>query len=1032
MDPIASFSGLSSGMDWQTMVDSIIEVESRVAYRYGDKVLEIRREQDAWNEFRTRVEAMESSAADLADGSAFKVFSTSASGSSLTVTAGEEAMPGSFTARVFQLATNEKLGGDVFSSRSEPLGLSGEFLVNGASVLVTETDTLTDVVGSINRANTGLGASGVTASLISKAADQYHLVLTSTSSGASGISLADGADGVLRSLGLLDDSSQVKTFTSNGALSDGLSAPDGVVATLRGLSAPPPSGDVTIGSVSVTLDLSTMSLSDIADSINSAASGAGSAVTASVVSGTNDDGDMVYRLDIDGTTSFSDANHILETLGILEGGRGAVAQEIQAGIAFTEGDASTVATASTSLSDLWVGGAAGNVTAGDTLTLNGTRGDGTTFTKTYTVGASDALQDILDALNAGSDAFGAGTRPATASIDAEGHLVVNDGTGGYSRLGFSITAHNEGGGTLDFGDFSVSQAGRTREIVAGQDAQVEVDGTVLTRSTNTLSDIVPGLTLNLLSATGEATAVSVARDSAKISKSITAFVDAYNELSEWVSDQFSGVGAEEGVDAKPLSGDGVLRSLKSKFHSAMRTELAAAVGGDLTRLASIGIEIDKEGLYQIDAADLTAALQRDTEAVMRLFGTYGTGSVSDVTYIAAGDDTASGVYALEITQAATRGSATGAGFGGTYVDDATADTLTVKDLGSESEYSISLSDGMTLADIVSALNTEFAEATVHQVQATQAMYSDATGTAATDSTLLQDLFDGTGTSFGVANGDVLSISGTRQNGSSFFQELAVTDISTQTLGDLRSAIQTAVGSSDTVTWEGGLLTVTAEEAGRSSLDLSVSSTNAGGGSLSFGTMDSVTVGRDTVDITASEEGGELNLLHGDYGSTRGFEVSFTAGGTDGTASLGLAADTYAGTDVQGTVGGYAATGDGQILTGDESTPVAGLMILYKGADTGSAGDVTFSRGIGSVLERLAGELLKTGPGTISGITDRMDSSIQRINDRIDDIEFRLDKKRADLIKRFAKMEEALARAQQQSSWLAAQFGLMSTKSSSSN
>jgi flagellar hook-associated protein 2 len=196
-------------------------------------------------------------------------------------------------------------------------------------------------------------------------------------------------------------------------------------------------------------------------------------------------------------------------------------------------------------------------------------------------------------------------------------------------------------------------------------------------------------------------------------------------------------------------------------------------------------------------------------------------------------------------------------------------------------------------------------------------------------------------------------------------------------------------------------------------------------------VDPVTVGRNTVDITASDDGGQLALLHGDYGSTRGFEVSFAAGGTDGTASLGLTAGTYAGTDVMGTMGGHAATGDGQRLTGDEGTPVDGLMILYKGADTGTAGAITFSRGIGSVLERLTGDLLKTGPGTISGIVERMDANVQRINDRIDDIEFRLEKRRADLIKRFAKMEEALTRAQQQSSWLAAQFGLMSSSASSS-
>ena len=106
------------------------------------------------------------------------------------------------------------------------------------------------------------------------------------------------------------------------------------------------------------------------------------------------------------------------------------------------------------------------------------------------------------------------------------------------------------------------------------------------------------------------------------------------------------------------------------------------------------------------------------------------------------------------------------------------------------------------------------------------------------------------------------------------------------------------------------------------------------------------------------------------------------------------------------------------------------MLMYKGADTGLAGEMTFSRGIGSVVDRIAGFLLETGPGTITGILDRMSENVDRINDRVEDIEFRLEKKRASLIQRFAKMEEALAMAQQQSQWISAQLGLLSTNSSS--
>jgi len=1031
MDPIASFSGLSSGMDWKTMVDSIIQVESRVMYRYGDRIQDIEAEQAAWNEFRSRVQGLESTAAELGDGSAFKVFQASSSNGSISVTAGEDALPGSFSARVLQLATAEKVGGDVFSSKTDSLGLSGEFLLNGVAVSVRETDSLVDVVGAINRTNTGIGASGASASILSAGEDQYHLVLTSSSTGADGISLADGAGGVLRALGLLDDSTQVKTFTSNGALGDALSAPDEVVADLRGLGSPPAAGDVTVGGFSVNIDLSSMSLSDIAEAINTAAAGAGSSVSASVLTEEGEGGNLVHRLDMDGTTSFTDANNILETLGILEAGRGTVAQEIQSGNAFTDGDASTAATASTSLASLWLNGASAGVSAGDTLSMSGTRGDGSTFTKTYTVGASDTLQDVLDALNSASDGFGAGTRPATASVDGEGRLAISDGTGGYSRLDLSITAHNQGGGTLDFGEFSVSRAGRIREIVSGQDAQLELDGAFITRESNTITDAIPGVTLNLLSATGETAGVSVARDTASIAGAITEFVEAYNAMSEWIADQFSGVGAEEGVEARPLAGDGLLRSMRDRIRSAMQTELASAVGGEVTRLASVGIEIDKEGQFQVDAAELTTAIQRDSDAVMRLFGEYGVGSASGITYIAAGDDTVPGTYEVDISQVATQGEATGVGFAGTYVDDGIPDTLTVKDLASESEYVISLANGMTMENVVSALNTEFGEAKTHQAQAAVVMYSDPAGTVATDSTLLQDLHDAGGTGLGVADGDVITISGTRANGVSFFQDFTVTDVSTQTLGDLRSAISSAVGTSEDVTWANGLLTVTAQEEGKSSLDLTLSSNNAGGGTLSFGSVEALTVGRDAVSITAVDEGGQLKLSHEDYGSTRGFEVSFAAGGTDGTASLGLVAGIYAGTDVAGTIGGYAATGDGQTLTGEDDTAVDGLMIRFRGADTGVGGDITFSRGIGSVLEQLAGALLTVGPGTISGIEESLSSNIERLNDRIDNMEFRLEKKRADLIKRFAKMEEALSLAQQQSQWIAAQFGSLSNQSSGS-
>jgi flagellar hook-associated protein 2 len=1027
MDPIASFSGLASGIDFQGMVDQLIAIDSRPIRLYQQQIDDAQSRSSAWSTFRGGVEALEARAAELAAGSAFQAFNTSvtflgaSSNAPLAAQPTSDAVPGSYEARVVQLASKEKLGSDVFSTRTDALGIDGEFIINGRAVSVGLEDSLNEIVDAINRGNTGPTRSGVSASVLYRGADAYSIVLTADATGAEGVGLSDGSGGALKALGFLDATMQIKHQTSDGATSNSFSSSTGTVATSLGLTQPPAEAAVTIGGFLVTLDLAALSLDDIASAINTAAGGAGSSVTATVVGETQEDGSQAYKLDINGTTSFTDANGILETLGILEAGRSDVAQAISSGSSFTDGDATTVASASTRLVNLWLNGAGTGVQAGDTLTLSGTRGDGTTFSKTFAVGANDDLQGVVDALNSATDGFQVGDRTATASISAEGRLIVTDDQDGGSWLALDIVAHNEGGGTLDFGDFSVTQAGRAREIAAGQDAMLEVDGTFMTRSSNVITDAIQGVTLRLLSASDTIATIDVTQNNQATAENVQAFIQAFNDLSQWVSDQFSGAGAEEGANASPLSGDSVLRHMRDTLKNAMLTQLDALVGGDLTRFADIGIEINKHGLFDVDAGKLLEALERDPAVVQRLFGVFGSGSTSALGYISSGSEAKAGNYEVEISQAATRGFVTSTGFGGSYVDDGTPDTLTIRDVGSGSDYSVSLVNGMTLVEIIDALNTEFETPQAHQVQASTALFSDAVGTAATDDTLLQDLFDAGGGTLGVADGDVISISGTRADGSSFLEEFTVSDITTQTLGGLRATVAAAVGSREDVTWQGGLLTASALKDGSSSLAFSITSDNAGGGTLSFGTMDVVTAGRGTVDIVASDSGGELSLQHEAYGSLNGFEVSFTAGGADGSASLGLSGGTYSGLDVVGTIGGNAATGSGQLLTGADDTGVEGLMIRYEGADTGIVGSMLFSRGVASAVESAANLLLGSGAGSIDGIVDNIDPLVDRLNDRIQKLEARLEQRREYLLAKFARLEEALALAQGQSEWLAAQF-----------
>ncbi|RMH11887.1 MAG: hypothetical protein D6701_14400 [Gemmatimonadetes bacterium] len=1025
MEPIATFSGLASGIDFRQLTDQIIAAESRPILLDQQKIAGLQSESAAWTQFEGLVSGLDASLAKLADGTAFNTFKTSISGlpsgetAPLSVSAASDATPGSYTVKVLQTARAEKLGSDIFASRDKALGFSGEFLVNGRAVSVAATDSLDDIAAALNAANAGTNASGASASVIETAPGSFRLVLTSAETGAAGINLSDGTQGVLRSLGFLDTTTSLKNATSDGARSDAFTSSTTTLNTLLGFTTPPAAAAVTIGTgatqFNVTIDLATQSLQDVADAINTQAGLAGSSVTAQVTTETNADGATVRRLDISGTTSFTDANRILESLGVLAGGRGSVAQSVQ-GNAFTDGDAVTTATGSTLLTDLFLNGSSAGVQVGDTLTLNGTRADGTTFTKTFTVGASDTLQTLADSLNSAVDGFKVGTATATASI-VGGRLVVTDDAGGDSQLALSITANNEGGGTLDFGTFAVATAGRNREILSGRDAQLQVDGSFVTRASNEITDVVKGVTFSLTGTSASEIVVDVSRDVSSITNDVQAMVDAYNALQDFVGNQFSGLGAEEGETIPPLAGDSTLRQMRNSIRDALRSVISAGVTGNLTRLADVGIEIDRDGRFTFDSAVFQTKLQEDPAAVSRLFSVYGGGSVNSLEFVSSSDATQAGTYDINITQAAARASVTGVGFGGTYVDDGTADTMTVTDLGSGSTYQISLSNGMTLAQIVDALNTQFQTNTQHQLETSTAVFSDALGTAATDATTLDSLFDSGGTNLGVANGDVITISGTTKDGTSIFREFTITDVTTQTLGDIRSEVETALGGSATVSVVGGKLQVTANETGLSLISLTIGSDNAGGGTLSFGTVDTTVAGRTAAAITASDSGGQLKLEHADYGSAAGFTVGYTAGGSDGSASLGLSAGTTTGLDVQGTIGGLAATGSGQLLQGTTGTAAEGLIIRVDSADTGLLGTFTFSRGVASLAELVTENLLGTDVGSIQDVVDGLDESIQRIEDRIADFEDRLERRRQSLLARFTALEEALARAQSQGQFL---------------
>ncbi|NNM34639.1 MAG: flagellar filament capping protein FliD, partial [Gemmatimonadetes bacterium] len=743
MEPVATISGLATGIDFRGLVDQIMAAESRPLVQIQNQMDKVSIRSAAWEDFRARIDELRGAASKLSDGTAFRRFTTGVNSPSavppFSVSAGLSARPGRFDVEVLQLATREKLGSDYFSSRSDALGVSGEFLLGGQVISVGVDDSLEDIAAQANAAAGGSTGSGVSASVVETTPGVFRLMFTAEEEGASGVNATDGADGVLRALGFMGETVAIKHATSDGALSDAFGTATDPVADLLNFSSVPAAGSVDIGTVSVSLDLSTMSLTDVAEAINSAAGGS-SGVRAEVVAETAEDGSTRRRLDISGTTSFLDTGGILESLGVVTGDRTAVAQEVQSN-AFTDRNPNRVADAGTRLTRLWLNGSDADVEEGDTLTMTGTRADGSTFSTTYAVGSGDELQDLLDVLNSDVDGFQFGEATATASINEFGQLVVTDDAGGGSLLDLQIVANNEGGGSLDFGEFQVGTTGRHREVVDGVDSRLAVDGNFVTRSSNSVSDVIEGVTLDLFATTEGPVGASVEQDTTQIVEELQAFIDAYNGITEFVGGQFSGAGAAEGTENAPLSGDSTVLQMRNLLRGAMNTLIDPSVGG-LRGLFAVGIEVDREGVFTLDEGKLAAALADDPTSVERLFMEHGAGSVATLGLVSANDDVAVGDYLVNVTQAASRAVIDGVGFAGTYSDDANADTLRIVDTGSGGTYDVALSDGMTMDDVVAAINAELGTRLRHQIATDMVFYSDDKAkTVADESTLLADLYD---------------------------------------------------------------------------------------------------------------------------------------------------------------------------------------------------------------------------------------------------------------------------------------------------
>lgn len=207
--PLSSISGLISGFNYRDLVDAIIAQARVPADRWEAESAANTARTTALATYRGLLDKVRTAAKALSTGTAFDAMSSTTSVLAGTraiasATADATATAGSYQIKVDQLAKAEKLAGTIGRDAATALGAAAEFTVNGQAVTVDTTDTLVTLQGKINALNSGATPTGVSATILTVAPGDSRLILTSTKSGAAGITLADTVGTTLQTLGFQD------------------------------------------------------------------------------------------------------------------------------------------------------------------------------------------------------------------------------------------------------------------------------------------------------------------------------------------------------------------------------------------------------------------------------------------------------------------------------------------------------------------------------------------------------------------------------------------------------------------------------------------------------------------------------------------------------------------------------------------------------------------------------------------------------------------------------------------------------------
>ena len=305
------------------------------------------------------------------------------------------------------------------------------------------------------------------------------------------------------------------------------------------------------------------------------------------------------------------------------------------------------------------------------VTISGAQHDGTAVNTVFTINEHSTLEDLISEIEA---AYG-----DTVKVTFEdGQFKITDKTVGASSMTLGLDfqtgtqtaslAFNQstvGGATT--ADIASLDAATFSETQSAQDSLFKVDDYPpgaddwISRSTNTVDDVVSGVTLSLHETTEDldnpgtydSVEINLNRNTEQLKEKMNAMIEAYNTVIMYVDEKTTY--DEETNAAGILSSEYTLTSIRSMLRTPLLSNAVGFTASDsFLNPRDIGLTIGADGMLELDEDTFDEAVVDDYLGVLSLMGAQKTGSTSGVDsayvkYYGASRYTTAGEFDVRVT-----------------------------------------------------------------------------------------------------------------------------------------------------------------------------------------------------------------------------------------------------------------------------------------------------------------------------------------------------------------------------------------------